>query len=380
MVSFLRLFIFVVVGVNSQLLMAHEVRPAVADIEFYPGGEVHLSIEVNLEALIAGIEPRYSNTDDSPDAQKYKQLRALAPQQLASAYNSYVAQYLQGLNLLAGETPVEWVPDEVETIEQADLRLSRLSRLGFKGVLPPNEQSVTFSYAKNFGNIAVKFRKAGEQATTVDWLTQGALSPVFTLDKDVLPRSRWQTAQTYVSLGFVHIVPRGIDHILFVLGLFLLSLRIGPLLAQVTAFTLAHSITLGLSIYGVISLSPVIVEPLIALSIAYVGIENIVRGHNSPSRIAVIFLFGLLHGLGFSSVLTEIGLPRSEFLTALLSFNVGVEFGQLAVILLATSVVYLSGLARHPRYRQWVTVPGSALITVVGLYWFIERTVGFPWV
>ncbi len=114
----------------------------------------------------------------------------------------------------------------------------------------------------------------------------------------------------YLSLGYTHILPKGLDHILFVLGLFLLSPRLRPMLLQVTAFTIAHSITLGLSIYGIVSLPSRIVEPLIALSIAYVAIENLVTRELKPWRLALVFMFGLLHGMGFAGVLRELGLPR----------------------------------------------------------------------
>jgi hypothetical protein len=136
-------------------------------------------------------------------------------------------------------------------------------------------------------------------------------------------------------LGFTHILPKGLDHILFVLGLFLLSTRKGPLLAQVTAFTIAHTLTLGLSVFGVVSLSWSVVEPLIAASIAYVAVENILTPNLKPWRTTVVFGFGLPHGLGFAGVLQEVGLPRSQRLPLLASFNVGVELGQLTVIALA---------------------------------------------
>jgi hypothetical protein len=135
------------------------------------------------------------------------------------------------------------------------------------------------------------------------------------------------------ALGYTHILPKGTDHILFVLGIFLLSTRWRPILAQVTAFTVAHTITLGLTIYGIVSLSPRIVEPLIALSIVYVAVENVVTPELRPWRVALVFAFGLLHGMAFAGVLSQLGLPRTEFLTALLCFNAGVELGQLSVIL-----------------------------------------------
>src|SRR5262249_35266850 len=146
------------------------------------------------------------------------------------------------------------------------------------------------------------------------------------------PASRLRTAWRYVALGFTHIVPYGFDHVLFVLGIFLLTGRIRSVLWQVSAFTVAHSITLGLSMYGLVRVSPSLVEPMIALSIAYVAIENVFLSELKPWRLALVFAFGLLHGMGFAGALRELGLPRQDFLTALLMFNVGVETGQLAVI------------------------------------------------
>jgi hypothetical protein len=157
-----------------------------------------------------------------------------------------------------------------------------------------------------------------------------------------------------------------------VLGRYLLSTRWKPLLVQVTAFTVAHSITLGLSIYGIFSLPASIVEPLIALSIAYVAIENVMTSELHAWRPVVVFGVGLLHGMGFAGVLQEIGMPRSEFLTALIAFNVGVELGQLAVITLA---FVLTGwwMRTKPWYRRGFVIPASLLIAAVGLYWTGER-------
>ncbi len=175
----------------------------------------------------------------------------------------------------------------------------------------------------------------------------------------------------YIYQGFVHILPQGLDHILFVLALFLLATKSSTLLWQVSTFTLAHTITLALGIFGVINLPSSIVEPLIALSIAYVAIENIVQQKLTKWRLPIIFVFGLLHGLGFASVLVELGLPESEYVSSLLSFNVGVEFGQITVIALA--LLATRWFMHKPWYRQYVVIPASAIISIIALYWFIER-------
>jgi hydrogenase/urease accessory protein HupE len=184
--------------------------------------------------------------------------------------------------------------------------------------------------------------------------------------------TRAEVARTYFELGFTHILPKGADHILFVLGIFLLSRRLKPMLWQVSAFTIAHSITLGLTLYDVISLPASIVEPLIALSIVYVAVENLVTSDLKPWRVALVFGFGLLHGMGFAGVLRELALPRSEFLTGLAAFNVGVEAGQLTVILGAFLIV--GSWARHREgYRRLVVLPGSAAIALIGLFWTMQR-------
>jgi hydrogenase/urease accessory protein HupE len=179
-------------------------------------------------------------------------------------------------------------------------------------------------------------------------------------------------ASQYFGLGYTHILPKGLDHILFVIGIFLLSARWRSILLQVSTFTLAHSITLGLTMYGVVSLPARIVEPMIALSIAYVAIENLATSDLKPWRLALVFSFGLLHGMGFAGVLRDLGLPRSQFLTALLTFNAGVEAGQLSVIALAfIAVAYWrrSGLV----YRRFIVQPASLAIAITGIYWTIQR-------
>jgi hydrogenase/urease accessory protein HupE len=181
-----------------------------------------------------------------------------------------------------------------------------------------------------------------------------------------------EVARRYFALGFTHIAPKGLDHILFVIGLFLLSTRRAQLLAQVTAFTLAHSITLGLSLYGIFSIPARIVEPLIALSVAYVGIENLMTSTLHPWRIAIVFGFGLLHGLGFAEALASLHLSRPEMLSALISFNAGVEGGQLAVI--AIAALAMSATVRiRVGWRRPVVAVSSGAIGLIGLVWTIQR-------
>ena len=182
---------------------------------------------------------------------------------------------------------------------------------------------------------------------------------------------RWATLGTFLRQGFVHVVPLGLDHILFVLGLFFLSREWRPLLYQVTMFTLAHTITLGMATMGLVSVSGSIVEPIIAASIAFIAIENIYRPKYTHWRLLVVFIFGLIHGLGFAGALSELSLPPASLVIGLLGFNIGVEFGQLAVIGIAFAAT--AWLKEEKQYRDWVVVPGSAMIAVLGAYWTVER-------
>jgi hydrogenase/urease accessory protein HupE len=248
--------------------------------------------------------------------------------------------------------------------------------LQFSGRVPGGARAFQINYGLVLGSYALTIKNDAGAAPVTNWVAGGQNSDAVDLTRGLVPLSRWTVAKQYLVLGFEHILPKGLDHILFVLGIFLLSPAWRPVLWQVTTFTIAHSITLGLTIYGIVSLSPAIVEPLIALSITYVAIENLFTSTLKPWRIALVFAFGLLHGMGFAGVLSELGLPRSEFFTALVTFNIGVEAGQLAVITLAFLAVGWWRRTESGRYRRWVVVPASVLIAICGAWWTITRALG----
>ena len=178
-------------------------------------------------------------------------------------------------------------------------------------------------------------------------------------------------AITWLAVGFQHIIPRGLDHIVFLLGLFFLSSRFSTLLWQVSCFTLAHSLTLGLATFGLIQVPVTVVEPLIAASIIYVAVDNLYSERLARWRLLVVTVFGLLHGLGFASALGDVHVPEDTFLLSLAMFNVGVELGQLVVLALAFLVV---GWLRHwSAYQARVAQPASVTIAGVGLYWLLKR-------
>jgi hypothetical protein len=370
-----RVFVVVLLWLMVLPVCAHQTRPAIVDIRFDSDAGFEIRIETNLESVLAGIGANHDDTDNSPQAEHYNKLRELAPERLREAFAQTSGAFADKLTLsFAGQRASPGLL-RVEVPPVGDTRLARKSVLVFGGAIPSLVDQATFAYPAEYGNAVVRFGIEGEADKVSHWMKDGETSPPFRLSDKVIVKTRAQIAGDYLVLGFEHILPKGLDHILFVLGLFLFSLRLGPLLWQVTAFTVAHSITLALSIYGVISLSPTTVEPLIALSISYVAFENLFTSKLHFWRPSIVFLFGLLHGMGFASVLTDLGLPRSEFVTALITFNLGVEFGQLAVILLALTAVWF--LRNDERvYRRFVVIPGSLMIGLTGLYWTWERVLG----
>lgn len=254
----------------------------------------------------------------------------------------------------------------------SDVTLPAFVVLRGSGTVPADAMGVTWEYDLVFSTYAVVFSDDASPDSQTQWLEGDERSAPFALAGSAPRQGLASAILQYLALGYLHILPEGLDHILFVLGIFLLTTKRGPVLIQVTAFTVAHSVTLGLTMYGVVSLPSRIVEPLIALSVAYVAIENILTPKLSPWRPVVVFGFGLLHGMGFAGALNDLHLPRSEIIPALISFNVGIEAAQLTIIALA----YL-GFARWFRERPWYrgrfVIPASAAIAATGLFWTVER-------
>jgi hydrogenase/urease accessory protein HupE len=268
---------------------------------------------------------------------------------------------------------VEVRPDITYSVEPpVDATSAAAATIRLTGQIPPNVKNFTWTFGWTFASYAVTLRNAASENPATQWLEGDQSSAPFSLVEPAPPVKRLRTAWRYLTLGFTHIMPNGLDHMLFVLGIYLLSRRARSVLLQVSAFTVAHSITLGLSMYGVVAVSPRIVEPMIALSIAYVAVENVFLSELKSWRVALVFAFGLLHGMGFAGALKELGLPRSEFVTALFTFNVGVEAGQIAVIGAAFALV---GWYCNSRiwYRSRIVVPVSAMIACTAVYWTIER-------
>lgn len=328
---------------------------------------------MNLEALVAEIGPGHEDTSESANSARYDALRRSDPEALAEAFEAFAPQFLNGVTLTADGAQLEPEIVGIDVPPVGDTDLPRESRISLAGDLPPGAQALTWQWAADFGPSVVLAGEPGGEDDYNVYLEAGQASdPIAVSGRP--PQSLWSIAINYMEVGFAHILPKGLDHILFVVGLFLLTPRFHALAWQISAFTVAHTITLALATLGLVRVSPAIVEPLIALSIVYVAVENLFTDRLHRWRPLVVFAFGLLHGLGFAGVLSEIGLSPSHLAVSLIAFNVGVELGQLTVIALCFLAVGFWFRSRS-WYRAMITVPASVVVAAVGAYWFVERVV-----
>jgi hydrogenase/urease accessory protein HupE len=340
---------------------AHEIGTTRVDAAFHPDGRYEIALTADSETLLGRLELAAggSRSPAVPPQARLHAIETLAPTLLNQMFVRFdgvrVKPELVRSVLLPGTDPSA-IPVTVT----------------FGGAIPPRARTFTWGYELTYGSYSLTLHNETDNNLTRQWLEGEQQSAPFVLRERAAPLSRLQIARLYLRLGFTHIVPDGVDHILFVLGIFLLSTRLRDILSQVTAFTVAHSITLALTMYGLVSLPSRVVEPMIALSIAYVAIENLFTSRVHSWRVALVFCFGLLHGMGFAGVLRELGLPRSEFATALITFNVGVELGQLTVI--AAAWLLVASWARNKSwYRTRLVTSMSCVIAAVGLYWTVQR-------
>ena len=240
--------------------------------------------------------------------------------------------------------------------------------------VPMNVMFLNFIDKKQVERYAVLF--PGETSFLLDLTGLSAPQPAAAPDAVGQTASQSDLLSIFwseIKRGFLHVLPLGLDHVLFVLGLFLMSRHWRPLLFQVTTFTVAHTLTLWMASAGWVSLSPKVIEPIIAASIVAIAIENLIRSQYSHWRLLVVFVFGLIHGLGFAGVMATRLNSTSSLVVGLLGINIGVELGQIAIL----SIAFLATcwISNQEKYRKFVIIPGSILIALAGIWWVIERTV-----
>jgi hypothetical protein len=374
---------------SATTAMAHTLMPTLVLVSFGRPGTVDIKIDADL-LLLLGSPERYYEFATEPPARQQTDAQAIATRLTAN------------LQLLVGSQPLQprltgFTVAQASQADFLDASTNKASTFRFVAPLPATggplrlvlPLGADISYP-----IAYTVQIPAQRLSKTRWLDEGmhesepfvwagrvptgvaAPRPAnasVEFDPDALPW--WQQLAMYLRLGFHHIVPQGVDHILFVLGLFFLGITWRKLLSQTTVFTVAHATTLFLSTYGIFRLPSPIVEPAIALSISYIAFENIFRPRLGPGRLAIVFCFGLVHGLGFASSLSDVPFPKHQFIFALLGFNFGVDFGQLFVIGCAFALV--GRFRNRPWFRARIAIPCSLVIGTIGLFWAVQRiTVG----
>jgi len=230
---------------------AHELSPAVADLSF-GSDNFDLKIEMNIEAV----------------------LRALDENSLTEEFETFIEEFVRSVDIAIDGQAIDFAVENVTVPDTGDVDLARISTVALSGSFPNGAQSLTFGWAEAFGPVVLRTPTDVDAEGYAAFLAGGEVSePIAIAGQEA--RSLWSVFVDYIGIGFEHILPLGLDHILFVVGLFLLSTQLRPLLLQITAFTLAHTVTLALGMLGIVTIPGSIVEPIIAASIVYVAIENI---------------------------------------------------------------------------------------------------------
>ena len=362
------LFFFLII---SQFALGHELKPAVANLELTPQSTTTnfvLKIKLNLESIIAGIDPNHENTNQSSNSDQYEQLRKLSPEQLNKEFQSMKKIFLSNISFFDQGNTIKFENDDIIINPVGDLNLARETEVILTGSFISTNNNLKFNWSPSYGAIILRVNQNNKDLFT-KYLKTGDVGKFSTNSNN---QDFLDVVKDYIIIGFQHIVPKGLDHILFVVGLFLLSTKLKPLIWQISAFTLAHTLTIFLGVLQIIKISPSIVEPIIAISISYIAIENIFFKELTKWRPMVVFIFGLLHGLGFAGILNEIGVSESYFVTSLISFNVGVELGQLAIITICFGLIGF-WFGSKSWYRAYLTNPLSGIIAAIGFFWFIQR-------
>ena len=374
-IKFIKLYLFIIISIffcNSSI--AHEIKPSIADFTY---DENYLNIEVRLDAelILSNIDAsNISNNNSSPLTEIYDRYRLLDKKDLENSILESWKDISSNIEIKINNKLKTIDLIKIETQDVKNFEISRDTLIYFRVLLNQKSEHFTFQWIQNYGPIILRENNdlKLEDDLVTEYLQSGTESdPIFFKENNI--RSMFTSFTKFFVLGILHIIPKGLDHILFIFGLFLFSSSLNKLIKQITIFTIAHSITLIFVSLSLIKINPQIVEPIIALSIVYVGLENIFKNYiKEYMRYVVILFFGLLHGLGFALVLSDIGYTSSKLFLNLISFNIGIEIAQILIILFLYLLIAIK-FAKNKYYRITFQIPSSILIASVGLYWFIER-------
>ena len=382
---FIRHFLLLIVCIITLTLsvgqrsFSHEISPAIAELSIKEN-IVEINFYFSVEIFLADIDASIiTDTNETNKSEVYDDLRARDSTEIENIFKSKSNTFIDLITVKSEQEMLQVKFLDIKVSENRDVTIPRESKITLSVATKTDDVKIIFGWDKKLGPLIVRQVAEEEYATQNDteydlyssYLSPGELSAPI-VRGGVLPVSSVEIIKSYLVIGFEHIIPKGLDHILFVLGLYLFATKISQLILQVSIFTIAHTITLAMASLGYVKVPAIIVEPLIALSISYVALETLWHTKIGWSRLLIIFGFGLLHGLGFASVLMDIGLNPAHLITGLISFNIGVEFGQLTVIIIAHIAIGIT-FSKTRFYRSFIQIPLSLIIAAIGGWWFVER-------
>jgi hydrogenase/urease accessory protein HupE len=374
-IKFIKLYLFIIISIFfCNTSFSHEIKPSIADFD-YDQSYLNFEVRLNAELILSNIDAsNISNTNSSPLTEIYDRYRLLNKKDLENSILESWKDISSNIDIKINNKLKEIDLIKIDTQDVKSFEISRDTLISFRVLLNEESENFTFKWIKNYGAIILRENNdlKLEDELVTEYLQSGTeTDPIFFKENNF--RSMFTSFTKFFILGIQHIIPKGLDHILFIFGLFLFSSSLNKLIKQITIFTIAHSITLIFVSLSLIKINPQIVEPIIALSIVYVGLENIFKNYiKEYMRYVVILFFGLLHGLGFALVLSDIGFRSSKLFINLISFNIGIEVAQISIILFLYLLIAIK-FANNKYYRITFQIPSSILIASIGLYWFIER-------
>mgnify|MGYP000014393921 FL=1 len=353
-------------------LSAHEIKPAIVEFNKVKN-QINIVLKFNAEAFLANIDASdYKETINFSNSIKYSELRLLPREILKEKVFESRDQIINSIFIKTSKKQLNLKLVEINVLEEKNIEKVRFTKVYLKTEIKFIETPITFSAKKIFGPLIFKNFSNIDKNTDKpqsQWLKPGNQ----TSNLGILQVKNNTTNFSILGIwnGILQIILYGFDHILFILGLFFFSHKLKPLLIQVTTFTIAHSITLIFGGLGYITISPLIIEVIIAASIIWIGFENLFRKKMKVSRLGVIFTFGLIHGLGFASMFKPKGLEGTDYYLNLLSFNIGIELGLLITLL--PLIILIPLFNRLSWYRILIAMPASIIIALFGVEMFIDR-------
>ena len=353
-------------------LSAHEIKPAIVEFNKVKN-QINIVLKFNAEAFLANIDASdYKDTINFSNSIKYSELRLLPGEILKEKVFESRDQIINSIFIKTSKKQLNLKLVEIDVLEEKNFEKIRFTKVYLKTEIKFIETPITFSTKKIFGPLIFKNFSNIDKDTDKpqsQWLKPG--NQTSKLGSLQVKNNTTNFSILGIWNGILQIILYGFDHILFILGLFFFSHKLKPLLIQVTTFTIAHSITLIFGGLGYITISPLIIEVIIAASIIWIGFENLFRKKMKVSRLGVIFTFGLIHGLGFASMFKPKGLEGTDYYLNLLSFNIGIELGQLITLL--PLIILIPLFNRLSWYRILIAMPASIIIALFGVEMFIDR-------